>query len=74
MAVPSAASHPNAGRLFLNFVLTKAGQATHNGNNLGGSPISGIKDTLPVGGAYVQPDETIPQTEVKRIYGLLGIQ
>jgi iron(III) transport system substrate-binding protein len=52
----AASRHPSAGKLFLWYVMSKAGQTALNGKHRGNSPVAGIE-----GSEVLPPDTTFPE-------------
>lgn len=71
-AMFAKAKHPNAARLFANYILTKEGQQDINGDGIGSSPLPGVPGTEALSPAYVATNEAISQAEIDRIVKLLG--
>src|SRR5690606_34345585 len=55
MSISEGAAHPDAARLFVNFVLSEEGQALVNANT-GASLLPGIAGTLEYPSNYIEPD------------------
>ncbi|TDO48704.1 iron(III) transport system substrate-binding protein [Kribbella sp. VKM Ac-2527] len=71
-AVSSAAPHPNAARLFLNFLLTEEAQKILN-KGTGSSPLGNLEGTVPLPDGYVSPDVEAALAAKAEIVSGLGL-
>jgi iron(III) transport system substrate-binding protein len=71
-AIMKSAPHPNAARLFMNYLLSNTGQAAYNGYGFGASPVSNIRGVPLPGGYY--PPVTPPADAVSHLLTLLNLK
>jgi iron(III) transport system substrate-binding protein len=70
-AAVTRGKNPNAGRLFMDFLLTKEGQAAYNNTSSGASALEGVPGVAKVPATYQPLDETYPAAERTRVHNLL---
>ncbi|MDI9940135.1 ABC transporter substrate-binding protein [Rhodococcus opacus] len=64
--------HPNAAKLFVNYLLTRAGQEVLN-RGYAASPLPDIPDSIPMPEGYTRADTAAAIAEKKRLLGLIGL-
>jgi ABC-type Fe3+ transport system substrate-binding protein len=72
-AVLKKAAHPNAARLFMNYLLSPEGQTQFNAQGSGASPLAGLRDVAVVPNTYQPINEDYPAAQRARIMQLLGL-
>ena len=72
-AVSNKAPHPNAARLFLNFLLTEQAQKILN-KGAGSSPLGALEGTIPLPDQYVTPDVKAAVEIKDQILSELGLK
>jgi iron(III) transport system substrate-binding protein len=71
-AVSTAAPHPNAARLLLNYLLTEEAQKILN-KGTGSSPLGNLEGTVPLPKGYVSPDVVAALAAKAEIVSALGL-
>lgn len=73
------APHPDAARLFMNWMMSQQGQEVFNGAPAGTGTVAGasmlpnVPGTVPLGSSYVPPDDPAAQAMKSTLMSLLGV-
>jgi iron(III) transport system substrate-binding protein len=71
--ISTGSPHPNAARLFLDYLLTEEAQTVIN-KNIGSSPLGDLEGTVPLPEGYTTPDVAGALEQKSEIMSLLGLQ
>jgi iron(III) transport system substrate-binding protein len=71
--ISTGSPHPNAARLFLDYLLTEEAQTVIN-KNIGSSPLGDFEGTVPLPEGYTTPDVAGALEQKSEIMSLLGLQ
>jgi iron(III) transport system substrate-binding protein len=72
--IPTDAPHPNAARLFLQWLLTEEGQIAYNVSEYQASPLGDLEGLVTVPEGLVAPDPEAATANLPRVVELLGLQ
>jgi iron(III) transport system substrate-binding protein len=71
--IPADAPHPNAARLFLQWLLTEEGQTAYNISEFQASPLGDLEGLVPVPEGLIPPDPEQATADLPRVVELLGL-
>ncbi|MFC9835176.1 ABC transporter substrate-binding protein [Rhodococcus sp. NPDC127530] len=72
VAASADGPHPNAAKLFVNYLLTRAGQEVLN-RGYAASPLPDIPDSVPMPEGYTRADTASAIADKSRLLGLIGL-
>ena len=72
-AISIKAPHKAAAKLFMNWIMSKTGQANYSAPYKAASPIKGVPGTIPLPAGYTSPNIVEAQNNLNKIVQLLGL-